>query len=287
MKILKPLFLLVIASTLLKLSFAQSSNVALVDTSIFGKNEKVGRYVKTRGFNMYYEAYGKGEPLLFIHGGAGSINEFINQAPYFAKRYKVILADSRAQGKSVDLIDSLSYEMMADDLNALLDTLHLDSCYVIGWSDGADNGLLLAIRHPEKVKKLAVTGANLWADTTAVDPFFYHWLINYYDTLKKMEQTPKVKTDLKLVHLWGHEPHITPAQLKKIKCPTLVIAGDHDFTPAKHTLLIAEAIPQSYLWILPNSGHATLINYKDQFNEAVNNFFSKPYREITGWGRGD
>ena len=64
---------------------------------------------------------------------------------------------------------------MADDLNALLDTLRLDSCYVIGWSDGGINGLLLAIRHPKKVKKLAVTGANLWNDTSAIDPIIYKW----------------------------------------------------------------------------------------------------------------
>jgi pimeloyl-ACP methyl ester carboxylesterase len=287
MEILKPLFILFMTATLFRSSFAQSSGIVALDTASFGKNEQAGRYVKTRGFNMYYETYGKGEPLLFIHGGAGSINDFINQVSYFARRYKVILADSRAQGKSVDVSDSLSYEMMTDDLNALLDTLQLDSCYVIGWSDGADNGLLLAIRHPEKVKKLAVTGANLWPDSTAVDSFFYHWVINYYDTLKKMEQTPKVKTDLKLVHLWRHEPQIALVQLNKIKCPALVIAGDHDLTTTKHTLLIAEAIPQSYLWILPNSGHATLVNYKDQFNEVVNNFFTKPYREIVGWGRGD
>jgi len=102
---------------------------------------------------MYYEVYGSGEPLLIIHGNGGSINNFLYQIPYFEKNYKVILADSRSQGKSVDNSDSLSYEMMTDDLNALLDSLHLDSCNVIGWSDGGINGLLLAIRHPDKVKK--------------------------------------------------------------------------------------------------------------------------------------
>ena len=83
-----------------------------------------------------------------------------------------------SNGKSVDDEDSLSYEMMADDLNGLLDALHVDSCYVVGWSDGGINGLLLAIRHPEKVKKLAVTGANLWPDTTAVHPFIVYWGMN-------------------------------------------------------------------------------------------------------------
>jgi pimeloyl-ACP methyl ester carboxylesterase len=264
---------------------AQAPAVSPFDTTIYGKNTKVGKFVKLRGFNMYYETYGKGEPLLIIHGNGGSINNFLYQIPYFSKNYKVILADSRAQGKSVDAGDSLSYEMMADDLNALLDTMHLDSCYVIGWSDGGINGLLLAIRHPKKAKKLAVTGANLWPDTTAVDPYVYNWAMHYNDTLSKMEQTPQVKNALKLAHLLSYEPHITIEQLHSIQCPTLVIGGDHDVLLPKHTLLIAESIPRSYLWIIPNSGHSTPIHYKDQFNETVGEFFKQPYRVIEREGR--
>ena len=264
---------------------AQAPAVSPFDTTIYGKNTKVGKFVKLRGFNMYYETYGKGEPLLIIHGNGGSINNFLYQIPYFSKNYKVILADSRAQGKSVDAGDSLSYEMMADDLNALLDTMHLDSCYVIGWSDGGINGLLLAMRHPDKVKKLAVTGANLWPDTTAVDAYVYNWAMHYNDTLSKMEQTPQVKNARKLAHLLSYEPHISIEQLHSIQCPTLVIGGDHDVLLPKHTLLIAESIPRSYLWILPNSGHSTPIYYKDQFNATVGEFFKQPYHVIEREGR--
>ncbi len=285
MKVPKTLFLLITATILALSTSAQSSIISPSDTAIYGKNEKIGRYVKTRGFRMYYEIYGEGEPLLIIHGNGGSINDFLYQIPFFSKRYKVILADSRAQGKSVDTGDSLSYEMMTDDLNALLDTLHLDSCYVIGWSDGGINGLLLAMRHHEKVKKLAITGANLWPDTTAVDPFVYNWAMKYNDTLQKMQQTLKVKNDRKLAHLLSYEPHITTEQLNKIQCPTLVIGGDHDILLPKHTLLIAESIPRSYLWILPNSGHSTPVFFKDQFNEVVNDFFKNPYRRIEGMDR--
>src|SRR6476659_8901847 len=113
--------------------------------------------------------------------------------------------------------------MMTDDLNALLDSLHLDSCYVIGWSDGGINGLLLAVRHPDKVKKLAVTGANLTPDTTAVDPWVYNWAQQISDSASKMKQTPEVKHQLKLLHLLSFEPHISLAQLATIKCPSLII----------------------------------------------------------------
>lgn len=248
----------------------------------FGNNQTAGHYLETRGFRMYYEVYGQGEPLLLIHGNGGSMIAFSNQVPYFSPHYKVIAVDSRAQGKSADAGDSLTFEMMADDFNALLDSLHLDSCYVIGWSDGGINGLLLAIRHPDKVKKLAITGANLWPDTTGVTPFVYHLIQQQSAWLRKQPVTPDSKNQLKISDLDLYEPHMTLQQLHTIQCPTLVIGGDHDAIPVPHTVLIAENIPQSYLWIIPNSGHSTPIFKKDEFNAQVNDFFRKPYRKIEG-----
>jgi len=283
MKISQKIVLSIIASAFALNVFAQLP-VASGRNNVYGKS-KTGKYFNTRGFKMYYETYGTGKPLLIIHGNGGSIKDFSNQIPYFSKEYKVILADSRAHGKSIDTGDALNYEMMSDDLNALLDELHLDSCYVIGWSDGGINGLLLAIRHPEKVKKLAVTGANLWPDSTAVEPSLYRWLAAQVDSLSKANQTPEIKNQYKLMAMMTKEPNITAAQLHTIKCPTLVIGGDHDALLPKHTLLIAEAIPQSYLWIIPNSGHSTPINYSKQFNETIDVFFKKPYRVIEGLDR--
>ncbi|GAB3690271.1 alpha/beta fold hydrolase [Spirosoma flavus] len=286
MKHLTNFLLLVIASALLSTTFAQSTlPVASVSATSYGNNAKVGKYASVRGIKMYYEVYGAGKPLLMIHGNGGSIENFKNQIPYFAKNYKVIAVDSRAQGKSIDTSDSLSYEMMADDLNALLNQLKVDSCYVVGWSDGGINGLLLAMRHPEKVKKLAVTGANLWPDTSAVDADLFQWIVSMNDSLSKVSQTPVVKTQEKLLSLMIRQPHISTADLKTVRCPTLVIGGDHDVILAKHTLTIAEAIPQAYLWILPNSGHSTLIAYKDLFNQTVSDFFKAPYRKIKGMAK--
>jgi pimeloyl-ACP methyl ester carboxylesterase len=242
----------------------------------YGSNN--GKYIQHRGFKMYYEVYGKGEPLLIIHGNGGSINNFENQIPYFSKNYQVILADSRAHGKSIDQGDSLNYEIMTDDLNALLDTLHIDSCNVIGWSDGGIEGLLLAIRHPKKVKKLAVTGANLIPDAIlSTDPWVVETVISAIDSLKKLPVSFETKRQLKLQRLLINEPHITHAALQTIACPTLVIGGDQDVIMPRHTLEIAENIKKSNLWILPNSGHSTPLAYKDLFNETVRIFFKTPY----------
>ena len=252
----------------------------------YGYNSAAGKYYDVRGFKMYAETYGTGQPLLIIHGNGGSINNFAYQIPYFSKKYKVIIADSRSQGKSKDPSDSLSYEMMADDLAALLDQMNIDSAYVIGWSDGGINGLLLSIRHPKKVKKLAITGANLWPDTSAVFKEVIDMIMPEYNNLKnKQNKTVQEKNSWKLVRLLIDEPHIPLSDLHKIEIPALVIGGDHDVIRPKHTMLISENIPQSYLWILPDSGHSTPIYYRDEFNAKVDEFFSKPYRKISGSGR--
>lgn len=287
MKLHQKLTLPLFASMLTLSALAQSSTLPVTASgkSLYGNNAKVGKSADIRGFKMYYEVYGSGKPLLLIHGNGGSIENFRNQIPYFAKNYQVIAVDSRAQGKSIDPSDSLTYEMMADDFNALLNKLHVDSCYVVGWSDGGIDGLLLAMRHPEKVKKLAITGANLWPDTTAVEPYLFQWIVNSNDSLAKVTQTPAVKAQKKLLNLMVLHPHISTTDLQKVKCPTLVIGGDNDVILPKHTMAIAQAIPQSYLWILPNSGHSTLIRYKDMFNQVVGDFFKTPYRNIKGMAK--
>ncbi|NWJ50958.1 MAG: alpha/beta hydrolase [Bacteroidetes bacterium] len=243
---------------------------------IYGQNQQVGKFYAVRGINLYCEIYGEGPPLLFIHGNGGSIKSFEKQIPYFASKYKVIIADSRAQGRSADLSDSLSYEMMADDFAELLNQLNIDSANIIGWSDGGINGLLLAIRHPEKVKMLAITGANITPDTTAIFPNDFNGMCNTVNTLKdKTNKTDQEKTDYKLNKLMCEQPNIPLSDLQKIAIPTLVIAGDHDLIRLNHTLLIHQNIKNAFLWILPNSGHATLKQYPEEFNQKVDAFLSK------------
>ncbi|MEO6132198.1 MAG: alpha/beta hydrolase [Saprospiraceae bacterium] len=261
-------------------SQAQATKYVKIDTSLIGNNPAAGKYVSVRGFKMYYESYGSGQPVLLIHGNGGEISNMKYQVSFFAQQYKVIAADSRDQGKSKDPHDSISYEMMADDLNGLLDNLNLDSVYVIGWSDGGIEGLLLAMRHPGKVKKLAITGANLWPDTTAVDPWVVSTTAEYCKTLERDPKNVENKHKAKLTRLCVDEPNILARDLSKIKCPTLVIGGDHDVILPQHTMLIAQSIPNSYLWIVPDSGHSTPINYKNDFNRVVNDFFMKAYRNI-------
>ena len=268
---------------LLTLSFSSLLLQGQEKKTPYGNNPATGKYYEIRGIKIYTEIYGQGEPLLIIHGNGGSIADFSNQIPYFEKKYKVILADNRAQGKSHDKGDSLTYEMMADDYEALLTALHIDSANVIGWSDGGINGLLLAIRHPKKVKKLAITGANLVPDSTAVYEDVAALVQPFYDNAKKnRDKGGESLTHWKLAKLLVEQPNIPLSALHTIQCPTLVIGGDHDVIKEEHTMEIYKNIPKAYLWILPNAGHSTPVVYKDEFNAKVESFFQTPYREIKG-----
>ncbi len=240
----------------------------------YGNNPAVGKYQSVRGIRLYYEVYGKGKPLLLIHGNGGSINSFSKNIAYFASRYQVIAVDSRAHGKSTDPSDSLSFEMMADDFAALLTTLHIDSAYVLGWSDGGINALLLAMRHPGKVRKLVSTGANLQPDSTALVPTLWKQQQQAYQANKtKSFTTPTERNDWKVFVLDVLQPNIPLEALRTIKAPALIVAGDRDVIVTEHTVAIARHIPNAWLWILPNSGHATLIDHADEFNRKVDAFF--------------
>lgn len=270
----KILFSLILLSTFAQVAFSQQ-------TIKYGDNPAAGKYYDVRGIKMYVEVYGQGKPLLMTHGNGGSIKAFSQNIPYFSKKYKVIAVDSRAHGKTIDTRDSLSFEMMADDFAALLDKMHIDSAYVIGWSDGGINALLMAMRHPEKVIKLASTGANLTPDSTALQPSLWRDFVKQYNTDKdKPRTTAKEKNDWKVFTLDYSQPNIPFAALKAIKCPSLIICGDHDVIPIEHTTKIYEAIPKAYLWVVPNSGHPTLQEHRDDFNKLVDEFFRKPFHKL-------
>lgn len=261
----------------------------------YGKNEKAGRYYDIRGFRMYCEIYGHGGPLVMVHGNGGDISNFVMQIPYFAKKYKVIVPDSRAQGKSIDKNDSLSYEMMADDVSELLRQLNVKRANVMGWSDGGISALLLAERHPEKVNKLVVTGANIWPGASALEAGEWVNMQNGFQEIEaKMKSAqPKTAADslgYKLQKLMIENPHLSKANLIKITAPVLVVGGDHDMIRPEHTLAIYRMLPHAQLWILPNSGHATLLSYAEEVNKRPTRSFrqpSKSERKTNGFFRLD
>src|SRR4051812_29251632 len=125
----------------------------------YGSNN--GRYIIINNRKIYYEEYGQGNPLLLLSGGGinRSIRDFGKCIPGLSKHYRVIVPDTPGQGRS-EQTDSLSYDLLTDSMSQLIDSLKIDSAYVMGWSDGAIVGLLLADRRPDKIKKAIAVGAN-------------------------------------------------------------------------------------------------------------------------------
>ncbi len=258
----KTTFLLLILSACITLSCSK------INTEVYGNNPKAGHYARINGINLYYETYGQGKPLILLHGNGGSIAAFKYQIPFFEKHYKVIAIDSRLQGKSGGAVDTLSYDMMAADFAGLLDYLKIDSAYVLGWSDGGIDGLILAMQFPKKVSKLAVTGANIVPDTTAI----------YAADIEQMKNTVLTSTSVKertLNRMMIYQPQIPYADLKKIHCPVLVMAGDKDMIKPEQTLKIFQSLPLAFLCIFPDSYHHVCQQHPEMFNQTVQTFFEK------------
>lgn len=275
---MKKIFLFAFLFTITKTGFAQEQKTFATP---YGNNHAVGKFAQVNGIKMYYETYGEGAPMVLVHGNGGSVASMANQIDYFKSKYKIIVADSRAQGKSGDTNDRLTYEQITDDWSALLDQLHIDSAYFIGWSDGGIESLLMAIRHPGKVKMMAIMGANLQPDTSAV----YDWAVNWVKQNAAYTDSMIAKKDTaynyalikKLFDLLGKQPHIPLADVQKITAPTMVMGGDKDVIKEAHTLQIYQNLQKAWLCIFPGGTHMMPETDPALFNATVERFFSKPY----------
>jgi pimeloyl-ACP methyl ester carboxylesterase len=232
----------------------------------YGNNEKVGKYAHVNGINLYYEIYGSGSPLVLLHGNGGSIAGRSNMIPQLSQKYKVIAIDSRCHGKS-GCSKALNYEMMAADVNALLNELKIDSAFIWGHSDGGIIGLIMGYQYPVKVKRLVASGANIVPD--GLEPVLVEFMKNFKvipDTLMQ-----------KHLRLMVEHPHIDFAQLSKIKAPVMIVSGDRDAVLLEHSVRIFKAIPNSNLCVLPASTHFVGDEKPNLMIYWLNEFFLKNF----------
>ena len=181
----------------------------------------------------------------------------------------MIVVDCRGRGNSTYQKGvELTFDLQVQDFNLFLDKLNIPKTNILGWSDGGIIGLLLAIKHPEKVDKLVTSGANIFPEG-----------VIYLDDMKKTvaeliskNQDHKNDLDIDLNNLDINYPNLNFTDLNVIKSKTLIIAGDHDIIKGEHTLKIFESIPDAQLAILPNSSHSALIENSKLFNEIVLRF---------------
>jgi pimeloyl-ACP methyl ester carboxylesterase len=247
----------------------------------YGNNNAAGNYLTVNGAKQYYEIYGQGDPLVLIHGNGGNIGYMKPQIDFFSRKYKVIAIDCRGRGKSELGTDSLTYTQITNDIVSILDYLHLDSTYVVGRSDGGIIALLLAIDHPEKVKKIVAFAANLRPDTLALYPSFYNEVIRERKLAEEMLAKNDTIQDWKIIEqrnrMMEFQPQISGKDLQKIKCPVLVMSTDRDIVREEHTLFIYRNISKANLCILPGEDHYVTKNNPDLFNSTVQKYLDETY----------
>jgi pimeloyl-ACP methyl ester carboxylesterase len=231
------------------------------------------------GISIHYTVYGGGSPVILLHGGLANADYWGNQIPALAPHHTVIAMDSRGHGRSTRDSRPYGYDLMADDVVALMDVLKVPKADVVGWSDGGTIGLDLAMRHPDRVGRIfafAATTMTSGAKYGAVlNPTVVAFIKRAGQEYQAYSATPKEYGSLvlQIVKMWASQPNWSDAQLETIAAPVLVVGGDHDEAVKRaHTEYIAAAIPGARLLILPNTSHFAFLQDPDLFNDAVLRF---------------
>lgn len=227
-----------------------------------------GHTTPINGAEIYYEIHGNGSPLVLLHGFTGSVAEWREFVPELAKHYQVIVMDMRGHGHSTNPGDQFTHRQVASDLLELMNRLHLGRVKAMGISSGGMTLLHLATQHPDRVEAMVLIGAT----SHFTDEARAIMRGTTFETLP-----PKELTELRTIHPRGDQQiraimeqfhnfqysyddvNFTAASLSTITARTLIIHGDRDeFFPVNIPVDIYRAIPKSYLWVVPNSGHTPL-----------------------------
>ncbi|MEZ4361005.1 MAG: alpha/beta hydrolase [Kofleriaceae bacterium] len=213
---------------------------------------------------LWFATFGEGPPVLLLHGGLGNSEHFGELVPRLAQAHRVIVMDSRGQGRSSRSARGVSYRLMADDAVALLDHLDVPQAAIVGWSDGGVIGLDVALRYPERVRRLFILGTNY--DLRGVKSAggartFRDYFARCREEYARLAPDPaQLGATLKeLRAMWKTQPTYRAAQLAKIRAPTMVALGEHDeIIRAEHAARLAKLLPHGRLLRLPGVSHFAL-----------------------------
>lgn len=236
--------------------------------------------VQVGDINIYYEIHGKGEPLVMICGASATTESYALLAPIYARQYQVILFDNRGTGKTDAPDIPYTAEMMADDLAGLLDSIGIKSAHIYGQSMGGMIAQEFALRHPRRVKSLALqcttcggphspplneskrfnpelrtkmTPEELGEETLqlCVTPGF---IKKHPEVARRMKEAMMKHGALRQAQ--AAKDHSTYERLPEIKVPTLILVGDVDAAiPAENSRILASRIPQAELVVFKGAGH--------------------------------
>jgi pimeloyl-ACP methyl ester carboxylesterase len=251
-------------------------------------------YVSANGIDIHYRDAGDGEPLVLLHGGMVSTNPIWTGVPVayathidgLADHFRVIAPDTRGCGKTGHSSGPITFDLLADDIAALIDALELDRPLIAGFSDGAIIATVLGIRHPRAVRAIvnhagfdefdrdAPTFAMMRQilggspDATEPDPDAAARAFEASEQMRPMFELMKRDQDsgqgeghwrTYLRQSWDRttqHPGYTYADLARITAPTLILAGDRDdFCSVEQATAAYRQLPDGELAILPGHGH--------------------------------
>jgi pimeloyl-ACP methyl ester carboxylesterase len=221
-------------------------------------------YVDVAGLQTWHEVTGEGEPLVLLHGGFASGSSFFEQTPVLAAAgYRVYVPERRAHGHTRDVDGPITYSLMADDTIAYLETAVAAPAHLIGWSDGAVVGLLVALRRPELVNRMVLIGQYynstgktenpLTDELLKADSEVTGFLRDMYaaESPDGADHFPVVHA--KMVQMFLTEPELDLENLRAVQTPTLVLQGDRDEVTVEHSQAVAEVLPNGRLAVLPGT----------------------------------
>ena len=220
--------------------------------------------------NHYYIEKGQGEALILLHGNGENCDYFQGQIGEFARFFHVYAIDTRGHGKTPRGNAPFTIRQFADDLLDFMDARHIEKSHLLGFSDGGNIAMIFAMKHPERVNRLILNGANL--DAKGVKSSVQIPIEIGYRIAKifaRISQTAKLNAEM--LGLMVNDPNVLPEELMKIQAKTLVIAGTKDMIKDEHTRLIAQSIPNAQLVILEGN-HFIANKCPEAFNDAVLKF---------------
>jgi pimeloyl-ACP methyl ester carboxylesterase len=221
-----------------------------------GSAPLTGHWTEVNGHKYYYERGGSGRPLILLHGGGETVeSSYSLQLAALTKGHDVIAPEQVGQGHTPDVPGPLTYTGMMEDTVALMKQLDISNADVVGWSDGGNIALMLAVKHPELVRRIVASGANYAPDGITADE-----LADTQRELDKAQTDDPDSFNTKLLKMWMVSPtkdELSIETLKKVGKPVLILVGDHDVIRHRHTLELFHALPKGQLCVLPDTGHST------------------------------
>ncbi len=234
-------------------------------------------YTPHDGAQIYYAVYGAGAPVVLLHGGLANSHFWGDQVPALTRAgYQVILIDSRGHGRSTRDARPFTYELMASDVIAVMDQLGVRKASLVGWSDGAIIGLVMATTSPGRVSRVFAFAANMDPSgvkpDTETNPTFARFEGEAAKAYASQSPTPDGFSAFHaaISKMWDTEPNYTAVDLARIHVPVAIADGDHDEAIKRtHTEYLARSIPGAELVILPGVSHFAMLQNPAEFNAAV------------------